>query len=61
MRSDPERTNRKLLSDTFVRGLKTAAPGQRAHYWDTKVPGFGVRVTDRGAKSYVFHYTLRRY
>jgi hypothetical protein len=25
MRSDPERTNRKLLSDTFVRGLKAAA------------------------------------
>src|SRR6516164_1702242 len=52
MRSEP---NKRLLSHTFVRGLKPAAPGQRAHYWDTDVRGFGVRVTDRGAKSFVLY------
>ena len=30
-------------------------PGKRDEYWDTKVPGFGVRVTDRGAKSFVLY------
>ena len=45
----------KLLSDTFIRGLKAPKPGQQALYWDTKVPGFGVRVTAGGAKSYVLY------
>jgi integrase len=47
--------HRRLLSDTFVRATKAAAPGQRDHYWDTKVGGFGLRVTDRGAKSFVLY------
>lgn len=45
----------KLLSDTFIRGLKPPKPGQQALYWDTKVPGFGVRVTAGGAKSYILY------
>jgi integrase len=48
-------SDHRLLSDTFVRGLKAAAPGQRIHYWDTKVPGFGLRITDRGAKSFILY------
>ena len=47
-------SHRKQFSDAFIRGLK-AKPGQRVDYWDTKVPGFGVRVTGRGAKSYVLY------
>jgi integrase len=47
--------SKRTLTDTFVRGLKAAAPGRRAEYWDAKVPSFGVRVTDRGAKSYVLY------
>lgn len=46
---------KRLLTDTFVRGLGAAPPGKRLEYWDTKVPGFGVRVTDQGAKSYVLY------
>lgn len=46
---------RRFLSDTFVRGLKAAAPGKRVEIWDAKVPGLGVRVTDRGAKSFVLY------
>jgi integrase len=45
----------RLLSDTFVRGLKPATAGHRAEYWDSKVPGFGVRVTETGAKSYILY------
>ena len=47
--------HRRQFSDAFVRGLKAAEPGQRIDYWDTKVPGFGVRVTGRGAKSYILY------
>jgi integrase len=53
MPSDPGR--KRLLTDTFVRSLRTAPDGERHDYWDTKVTGFGVRVTDRGAKSFVLY------
>jgi integrase len=46
---------RKLLSDMFVRGLKPPKTGQQALWWDSKVPGFGIRVTGGGAKSYVLY------
>jgi len=43
------------LTAKFIASRQPAAPGQRAHYWDALVPGFGLRVTDRGAKSYVVY------
>jgi integrase len=52
MQSTPDK---RLLSDTFVKALKAAPDGKRIHVWDTNVPGFGVRVTDKGAKSYVLY------
>jgi integrase len=52
MQSTP---NKRLLSDTFVKALKAAPDGKRVEYWDTNVPGFGVRVTDKCAKSYVLY------
>ena len=39
-----------------VRGLKAmqpAAPGSRDMHWDALLPSFGVRVTDKGAASFV--------
>jgi integrase len=47
--------SRRLLTDTFIRALPPAALGGRDHYWDNKVPGFGVRVTARGAKSFILY------
>lgn len=44
-----------MLTAKFIASLKPAAPGARAHYWDALVPGFGLRVTDRGAKSFVVY------
>ncbi|MBM3275124.1 MAG: DUF4102 domain-containing protein, partial [Candidatus Sericytochromatia bacterium] len=32
--------------------LKPAKPGKRDRYWDEKVKGLTLRVTDRGAKAY---------
>jgi integrase len=49
---------RKALTDRTIKALKAAAPGSRAEYWDAIVPGLGIRVTDRGHKSFV---VLARY
>lgn len=40
------------LTDVRIRALKPAAPGKRYVVWDQLSP-LGVRVTDRGAKSFV--------
>jgi integrase len=45
----------RKLSPTFVASQKRAAPGKRDEYRDTEVRGFALRVTDRGAKSYVMN------
>jgi integrase len=46
---------KRTLTDKFVRSLPAAGTGKRAEHWDAALPGFGVRVTDRGAKSYVVY------
>src|SRR5262249_41002497 len=48
-----ERMAKKTLTDRALKALKPAAPGKRNETWDAVVPGFGVRVTDTGAKSFV--------
>ena len=45
----------RKLSPTFVTSRKRAAPGKRDEYRDTEVRGFALRITDRGAKSYVMN------
>lgn len=42
-----------FLTDRKVRSLAPAAPGTRYDIMDEAVPGFGVRVTDRGAKTFI--------
>jgi integrase len=42
----------------FIRSLKAAPPGQRYAVADALVPGLKIRVTDRGAKSFIL---WRRY
>ena len=43
----------RVLTEPFIRALKPAAPGERYSISDALVPGLKVRVTDRGAKSFV--------
>jgi hypothetical protein len=45
---------RKALTDRKVQSLKAAPEGKRTQIMDGLVPGFGIRVTDRGAKTYIF-------
>jgi len=44
-----------VLTPKFIASLKPAAPGQRAEYWDAIVPSFGVRVTERGTKTFIVY------
>lgn len=43
---------KRILTDKFVRGLKPAERGKRVEHMDLQQPNFGVRVTDRGVKTY---------
>jgi integrase len=45
--------SKTALTDRKVQSLKAAPKGKRYQIMDTLVPGFGVRVTDTGARTYV--------
>jgi integrase len=45
---------RQTLTDRKIQSLKAAAKGKRSQTMDGLIPGFGVRVTDTGAKTYIF-------
>jgi integrase len=49
----PKTDHRKNLTPTLVSGLKPAPEGQRYQVMDAQVPGFGVRVTDTGHKTFI--------
>jgi integrase len=44
---------KRLLTDRALRAVKPAPPGQRTMIWDAMLPSFGVRITDRGAASFI--------
>jgi integrase len=46
-------TTKKKLTSRFVASAGAAAAGKRDEYRDTEVRAFGLRVTDRGKKSYI--------
>jgi integrase len=48
----------RVLTEPFIRALKPAPAGQRYAVADALVPGLKVRVTDKGAKSFIL---WRRY
>jgi integrase len=41
------------LTDRGLKALKSAEPGARYTVWDTETAGFGVRVTDRGVRTFI--------
>ena len=36
-------TDRRMITDRFLRSLRPAPRGQRIEVFDTRVPGFGIR------------------
>lgn len=49
---------RDNFTSARVEAFKCAEGRQQSIYWDGKTPGLGVRVTAKGAKSYIFETTL---
>jgi hypothetical protein len=49
----PKTDHRVNLTDSRVRSLKPAPEGKRYQIMDAQVPGFGVRVTDGGTKTFI--------
>jgi integrase len=47
---------RTKLNQEFVRTAKASDRAERTLYWDQAMPGFGLMVTDAGAKSFVVQY-----
>src|ERR1035441_591057 len=52
------------ITQTFATRVKPPATGNRIHY-DSEIAGFGLRVTEKGAKSFILNYVIhgreRRY
>src|SRR5271157_4712144 len=52
------------ITQTFATRVKPPAKGNRIHY-DCEIAGFGLRVTEKGAKSFILNYVIhgreRRY
>ena len=48
----PREATRKVITDAMVQRVKPAPKGKRIEHWDAVVPGFGLRVTDAGGKSF---------
>jgi integrase len=44
---------KRTLNDRIIRSLKAAPAGKRYEVMDTVVPGLGVRLTDKGAKTFI--------
>src|SRR6516225_204588 len=49
----PKTDHRKNLTPTLITGLKKAQKDERYQVMDAQVPGFGVRVTDKGHKTFI--------
>ena len=49
----PRTAHRKNLTPTLITGLKPAREGERYQVMDAQVPGFGIRVTDTGHKTFI--------
>jgi integrase len=43
---------KRKLTDRYLKSLPPAEPGRRPIYWDSSLPGFCVRITDKGRKSF---------
>jgi integrase len=46
------------LTDIAIRKLKSI-DGDRVEIWDSKIPGFGLRASERGTKSFILVYRYR--
>jgi hypothetical protein len=43
---------KQIFSERLLKSLEAAAPGKRNTIWYAALPSFGIRVTDKGKKSF---------
>jgi integrase len=53
LKTAPKAAAKKVLTDRAMRALKAAPAGKRLMIWDASLLSFGVRVTERGAASFI--------
>jgi integrase len=49
---------KRYLTDRYLKAIKPAPAGKRVIHWDTVVPGFGIRVSDKSNKNNVGTFVL---
>lgn len=47
-----------LLTKKYIESIQPPTNGKRLVVWDTKLSGFGIRVTSKGVASYVVQYRM---
>src|ERR1051325_7153583 len=57
-RTDRAKPNRMKLTQLGVERLRAPTGGQAVTYWDLNLPGFGLRVSPRGRKTWVAMYRV---
>jgi integrase len=45
--------NKRKLTDKFLQLIKPSPPGKRPVIWDTQTANLGIRITDRGVRTFV--------
>ncbi|HVR21815.1 MAG TPA: tyrosine-type recombinase/integrase [Candidatus Polarisedimenticolia bacterium] len=56
-KTEGPKTKDKIINEDFVKKLDRPLRGQHIE-WDSKIPGFGVRINAGGAIAFVLNYTL---
>jgi integrase len=46
---------KRKFTDKFIKSLKPAPSGKRVEHFDLAVPSFGIRITDRGKRSWILY------
>ncbi len=46
------------INDRFIKSLKAPVNKKHQIYWDDKILGFGIRITENGAKSFILRYVI---
>ena len=49
--------DKQPLTDLLLRKLKSGE--ERVEVWDAKIPGFGVRISTSGTKSFILLYRFK--
>ncbi len=50
----PKGDEKSTLTDIAIQKAPAAAPGKRSYLWDANVDSLGIRITDKGSRSFVF-------